>query len=191
MGKATELTANTITQSMYAQCDDQCNEYLLLDSFVNYRKNDNVMKLADQKSVHKGREYMKKQSTKGWEICCEWKDGPTRWEEVSNRKESHPALTVEYAISHEIAHEHASNWWMYHVLKKRDRIIALVGHPSPMKSHHKCQMMVVAVLVVGVGAAAGVGGVGAGVGGLVGLPVGLSVGAAVVLSGFIIKKSTL
>ena len=37
-GKVTELTTNVIAQSMYAQCDVDRNEYLLLDLLVDYDK---------------------------------------------------------------------------------------------------------------------------------------------------------
>ena len=37
-GDITELTANTIAESMYSQCNRDCNMYLLLDTFVDFRK---------------------------------------------------------------------------------------------------------------------------------------------------------
>ena len=66
----------------------------------------------------------------GWQICCEWKDGSTSWEKLSDLKESHPVQTAEYAVAQGIDHEPAFNWWVRHVLKKRDRIISLVKRRS-------------------------------------------------------------
>ena len=37
-GEITELAANMIAESMYAQCDVNRNLYLLLEVFVNHRK---------------------------------------------------------------------------------------------------------------------------------------------------------
>ena len=34
--------------------------------------------------------------------------------------------TAEFAVTHGIDHEPAFNWWVLHVLKKREHIIALV-----------------------------------------------------------------
>jgi hypothetical protein len=65
-------------------------------------------------------------STIGWQVCCQWKDGSTSWEALANLKESHPLETAEYAVTQGIDHEPAFNWWVPHVLKKRDRIISLV-----------------------------------------------------------------
>ena len=67
-GEVSELTANGITKYMYASCDDEVNGYLLMDSLVEYRKNDKAMSVADQRSVLYGRQVMRK-STAGLQIC--------------------------------------------------------------------------------------------------------------------------
>ena len=69
-GEVSELTANVIAGSMYASFDYIGNEYLLVDSLVDYRKNNNAMSLADQRSVLHGRPFMRK-STAGWHICTQ------------------------------------------------------------------------------------------------------------------------
>ncbi len=57
-GEVTPLTANAIAQAIYAQCDVENNEYLLLDSFVDVQKDHTAISLDKQKSIHNGREYM-------------------------------------------------------------------------------------------------------------------------------------
>ena len=42
-GAMAELDANVIATSMYAQCDPDGNQYVLLDSFVDYCKQDNAL----------------------------------------------------------------------------------------------------------------------------------------------------
>ncbi len=37
-GDVTDLTANLITESMYAQCDPDGNQYVLLDSLTDHRR---------------------------------------------------------------------------------------------------------------------------------------------------------
>ncbi len=44
---------------------------------------------------------------------------------------SHPVETAEYAKLMKIDHEPAFNWWVPHVLKKRNRIISLVRKRLP------------------------------------------------------------
>jgi hypothetical protein len=67
-----------------------------------------------------------KRSTIGWQVCCQWKDGSTSWENLADLKESHPLEINKYAVTQGIAHKPAFTWWVPHVLKKHDRIISLV-----------------------------------------------------------------
>jgi hypothetical protein len=53
------------------------------------------------------------------------------WVNLADLKESHPIEVAEYAKFIGIDHEPAYNWWVPHVLKKRDRIILLVKKRSP------------------------------------------------------------
>ena len=110
---------------MYAQCDGNGNDLLLLDSFVDYRKLERAMSLQDQQLTVNGKACMKR-STAGWEICVLWKDESTTWEKLSDLKECYPVETAEYAVLQKLDHEPAFNWWVKHVLRKRDRIISKV-----------------------------------------------------------------
>jgi hypothetical protein len=80
-----------------------------------------------------------KHSTIGRQVCCQWKDGSTSWENLADLKESRPLETAEYAVTQGIDHEPAFNWWVSHVLKKRDQIISLVCKrtTSYLKRTHK------------------------------------------------------
>lgn len=97
-GGVTELTANVIAESMYASCDEEGNEFLLMDGMVDFRKKENALSLKDQKITVKGRPFLR-QTTVGWQICIQWKDGTTSWEKLSDVKECYPVETAEYAIA--------------------------------------------------------------------------------------------
>ena len=58
------------------------------------------MTMDDQKIVVNGRPYLQR-STVGWQICCQWKDGSTSWEKLSDLKESHPVQMAEYVQAHD------------------------------------------------------------------------------------------
>jgi hypothetical protein len=64
---------------------------------------------------------------------------PTSWEKLSDLKESHPLETAKYAVIMGIGHKPAFNWWVPHVLMKRDRIISAVAKRSAcfLKRTHK------------------------------------------------------
>jgi hypothetical protein len=138
-GDQTELTANMIAESLYLQCDPDGNQYVLLEEIVNHQRLPTVIKLSDQKIIRTdGKTYLK-HSTIGWQLCCQWKDGSTSWENFADLKESHPIEIAEYAKILGIDHEPAFNWWVPHVLRKRDHIISLVRkwNPRYLKRTHK------------------------------------------------------
>ena len=47
-GGVDELTANLIAESMYAQCDPEGNQYLMLDCIVDHRTTDKAVAFRDQ-----------------------------------------------------------------------------------------------------------------------------------------------
>ena len=51
VGEVTELTTNIFAESIFAQCDADGNEYLLLDALVDYHKNDKAILLQNSRSV--------------------------------------------------------------------------------------------------------------------------------------------
>jgi hypothetical protein len=81
----------------------------------------------------------KKRNTVGWQLCCQWKDGLSSWEKLSDLKESHPLETAKYAVAMGINHEPAFNWWVPHVMRKRDQIISAMAKRSAryLKRTHK------------------------------------------------------
>ncbi len=125
-GDVTDLTANLIAKSMYAQCDPDGNQYVLLYSIIDYQRHDTAIQLSDQIVTRPNGRMYKRRNTIGWELCCQWKDGSTSWECLADLKESHPLETAEFAVTAGIDHEPAFNWWVPHTLKKRDRIISMV-----------------------------------------------------------------
>ncbi len=137
-GEVTPLTANAIVQAMYAQCNINGSEYLILECFVDAKKDHAAISLDKQKSAQNGQEYMC-HTTLGWHIRCQWKDSSTSWEKLSDVKESHPLQMAEYAVAMGVDHEPSFNCWIPHTLKKRDGIIALVKKRSvkSLKYMHK------------------------------------------------------
>ena len=137
-GRTEEVAANVIAQALYSQCDPDGNEFVLLDSIVDWRKDNSAVNPKDQARIVDGKKVIKR-STKGWELCCEWRDGSTSWQSLKDLKESHPLQVAEFTYMAGIAGEPAYNWWVGWVIKKRDRIISLVKCRSAqyLKRHHK------------------------------------------------------
>jgi hypothetical protein len=138
-GDETVMSANLISEAMYAQCDPNGNQYVLLDSIIDHNRLDFAIRPLDQYVVRpNGRTYLR-HSTVGWQLCCQWKDGSTSWESLADLKKSQPIETAEYAVTKGIDHKPAFNWWVPHVLKKRDHIISLVRRRTTcyLKRTHK------------------------------------------------------
>jgi hypothetical protein len=130
-GQEAEYAANLIAENMYAQCDAEGNQYLLMESLVDYKSDGHAVKVADMYVTRNGRQHMRK-TTIGWKLCVQWKDGTTTWERLADLKESYPVEVAEYAVAQGIDHEPAFVWWVPYTLKKRNRIIAAVS-----KRYHK------------------------------------------------------
>jgi hypothetical protein len=76
-----------------------------------------------------------RKSTKGWNLCVEWKDGTKIWERLANLKKSNPVEVAEYAVSKNLLDAPDFVWWDPHVLNNRSRIIADVTNLYHKRTH--------------------------------------------------------
>ena len=72
-GENAELGVNIIAESMYPQCDIEGNQYRLMDHIVDHRKDSNTVCKDNDNVTVKGKSY-KQKTTRGWQLCIEWKD---------------------------------------------------------------------------------------------------------------------
>ena len=121
-GDQAEYSANMIAQNIYAQCDSEGNQFLLMESIVDHKSDGHAVEISDMFTITKGRKHMRK-TTKGWQLCIQWKDGSTSLERLADMKESYPIEVAEYAVAKGIDQQPAFVWWVHHVLKKRRLII--------------------------------------------------------------------
>ena len=75
--------------------------------------------MADKEVIIKGRKYLKK-TTKGWYLCCNWKDETSTWVRLADLKESNPIEVAEYTVAQDIARQPAFVWWVP-LLSTRER----------------------------------------------------------------------
>ena len=129
-----EFSANEIAEAMITQCDIEGNQHLLLDCISDFKMNEHAVQMAEKEITIKGREYLKK-TTKGWYLCCSWKDRTSTWERLADLKESNPIEVAEYTVSQDIAHQPAFAWWVPFTLRKRKIIISAVKARILKKTH--------------------------------------------------------
>jgi hypothetical protein len=133
-GAELEYAADLIAESMWAQSDLDGNQFLLLESIVDHKTNDEAVAQADGYVV-KGNAKGIRKTTKGWMFCVQWKDQSTSWERLADLKESNPIEVAEYAVSRDIQDEPAFAWWVPYTMKKQNRILAAVNARYHKKSH--------------------------------------------------------
>ena len=93
----TSLTANFIPDWMYAQCNKDGNDTLLIEYLVDYRNMDRALSLKYQQLTVNGKSYMKR-STARWEIFVRCKDERTIWDKLLYLKECYPVEVTEYSV---------------------------------------------------------------------------------------------
>ena len=125
-GYKASLAANVIAQNMFAQVDAEGNRHVLFDEIVDHRTDGTEIKLVDQYITSSNGTSRRRETTKGWEILIRWKDGSTTWETLKDMKECYPIQLMEYAVQSRISKEPAFAWWIHHVIKKRNQIIAKI-----------------------------------------------------------------
>ncbi|KAI2496194.1 Reverse transcriptase (RNA-dependent DNA polymerase) [Fragilaria crotonensis] len=121
-------------KNMYAMCDTEGNQYLLLAGIVDHRKDDSAIERPDM-YIQRGSNQQIRKTTKGWRLCVEWRDGSTSWERLADLKESNPVEVADYAVSKGIDTEPAFAWWVPFTLKRRNRIIAAVNSRYHKRTH--------------------------------------------------------
>ena len=119
-GTRASLVANYIAKNLFTQVDQEGNRHVLLDEIIDYRVNGREVKLQDAFITTGTGMRRRCETTIGWELLAQWKDGSTNWISLKDLKESYPVQTAEYAVVAKIAMEPAFAWWVPHTLKKRN-----------------------------------------------------------------------
>ena len=87
-GTKQAMTANLIVETLFATVDKEGHRHLWLDSIIDFWKNDNAIKQEDAFIVGKSYTRKRRETTKGWEILAQWKDGTTTWHKMKDTKDS-------------------------------------------------------------------------------------------------------
>ena len=138
-GEVTELTENIIDESIYYMCDLEGEHVILLYCIVDFNHDRSAMAISEQNFVEsrgKAQNYM---STKGWKLCCQWKDVSMSWENIYDFNNFYPGRADEYAIVQVIYYESAFRLWARHTLKAHESIIYIVHkrYTIYLKKDHK------------------------------------------------------
>jgi hypothetical protein len=134
-GNTDTYTANVIAENLYSQVDADGFESMILHEIVDHRKHADAVSKDDEFVRSYNGNLHRRITTRGWELKVLWKDGTTNWVPLRNLKESNPVQVAEYAVANKLVEEPAFAWWVKHILRRRDRIIAKVKSRYWSKTH--------------------------------------------------------
>ena len=78
-GTKASLVANYIAENLFTQVDQEGNRHVLLDEIIDYRVNGREVKLQDAFITTGTGTRRRCETTIGWELLGQWKDGSTNW----------------------------------------------------------------------------------------------------------------
>ena len=134
-GAVCQYASNIIADNMYYQVDSNGHHTLLLKKIIDHRKSAIAVPIDDKFVVSDTGRKSLRDTTKGWDFLCLWKDGSTTWDPLKDIKESNTVDIEEYAAGNIISEESDFAWWVPYTLKKRDHIIAKIKARLLKKSH--------------------------------------------------------
>ena len=108
--------ANLITENMYAQVDDEGNQFQILEEIIDHHKNYSDVPILEGTVWSTSGTEWPKIMTRGWEHLVRFKDQSLDWVPLKDLKESNPIELAEYAVANCLIEEPAFKWWVLKVL---------------------------------------------------------------------------
>jgi hypothetical protein len=134
-GHVESMSANLIAQHLFSQVDEEGHRYILLDDIIDFRRDENAIDKADAFVIMRNGVRWRRQTTQGWQLLCQWKDGSTNWVALKDMKNSYPVQVAEYVKANGIDDEPAFAWWIPQTLRKRDRILSKTKSKYWQRTH--------------------------------------------------------
>jgi hypothetical protein len=134
-GHSEGLSASLVAQNLFSQIDEEGVRHALLDDIIDHRRNATALDKEDAFNTMSNSVKQRKQTTQGWQLLCQWRDGSTTLVTLKGMKQSYPIQVAVYSIANLIDDEAAFAWRVPTLLKKRDRILAKVKSKYWQRTH--------------------------------------------------------
>ena len=125
-GYTASMSANAITESMFAQVDQEGNRLMLLDEIIDHRFTSEALGEIDAWVYGPNGKKHRKATTKGCDILIHWKDGSETWTSLKDVKESYPVELAEYAVKAGVHELPQFAWWVPQTIRRRAKIVSKV-----------------------------------------------------------------
>ena len=109
---------------MFTQVDSEGHHYQLLHEITEYKKDRSSIPISDGMIRLRNGNMFPKNTTRGWDLLVEWKDGSSSWIPLKNFKASNPVELAKHAAGNCFDVEPTFKWWVRDVLRRCNRIIA-------------------------------------------------------------------
>jgi hypothetical protein len=97
-GHSEALTANLIAQNLFSEIDEEGNRHILLDDIIDCRKSGAAVSQEDAFVTMSNGVKRRRQTTLGWQLLCQWRDGSTNWVALKDMKQSYPLKVVRDCV---------------------------------------------------------------------------------------------
>ncbi len=131
------VAANTIAENLFSQVDGDGHRQVIFDAIIGHRTDGTEIVESDAFLTSANGVKRRKETTRGWEINVQWKDGSTTWHKLKDAKDSHPLDVAEHAVENRLSEKPSFKWWIPFILRKRDRM-ASKTKASYWTRTHKC-----------------------------------------------------
>ena len=96
-----------ISKNLFAQADQYGQCFVLFDENIDAITDGTQINITDAFIHTKNGKKRKRETTKGWEICIQRKDGSSTGNQLKYVRESYPVQMEEYASENELSEEPA------------------------------------------------------------------------------------
>ena len=109
-GYVVTMAASVNSKNLFAQVYQEGNRFALIESIIDTRTGGTQTLQQDSFVVTKSGTKQRKNITKIWEVCIQWKDESTTWNKLKDITDLYPEQMVEYAVENIISEEPAFAW---------------------------------------------------------------------------------
>ena len=96
------MMTNMIVNNLLAQVDQYGQHFVLFDDSIDARTDGTQIKIPDYFIHMKNGNKRRWETAKVWEICVQWKDVSSTWNQPKDIKESYTVQMAEYAAENEL-----------------------------------------------------------------------------------------
>jgi hypothetical protein len=87
-----------------------------VDEIIDHAKDNTDVTITDGYTMSSYGNRVPKQTTKGWKLLCQWRDGSSARVTLVDLKDSNPIELAEYTVANKLQEEPAFKWWVSSVL---------------------------------------------------------------------------